>query len=58
MERMERTGSSVEDARRRQLYMIEGVDNKLDRLVQGLNALNGNIGALIGRLQAVNQSHK
>jgi hypothetical protein len=58
MERMERTGSSVEDARRRQLHMIEGVDNKLDRLVQGLNALNGNIGALIGRLQALNQSHK
>ncbi len=58
MERMERTGSSVEDARRRQLHMIEGVDNKLDRLVQGLNVLNGNIGALIGRLQALNQSHK
>jgi hypothetical protein len=55
MERMERTGTTVEEARRRQLHMIEGVDSKLDRLVQGLNELNGNIGALVGRLQAFNQ---
>jgi hypothetical protein len=55
MERMERTGMTVEEARRRQLHMIEGVDSKLDRLVQGLNELNGNIGALVGRLQAFNQ---
>jgi hypothetical protein len=55
MERMERTGTTVEEARRRQLHMIEGVDSKLDWLVQGLNELNGNIGALVGRLQAFNQ---
>jgi hypothetical protein len=55
MEQMERTGTTVEEARRRQLHMIEGVDSKLDRLVEGLNELNGNIGALVGRLQAFNQ---
>lgn len=56
MERMETTGTNVDEARKRQLQMIEGMDNKLDRLVQGLNALNGNIGALITRLQAFNQN--
>lgn len=50
MERMERTGLSGDDARQRQLQMIEGVDNKLDRLVNGLSTLNNNIGAIIGRL--------
>jgi len=56
MERMETTGTNVDEARKRQLQMIEGMDNKLDRLVQGLNALNGNIGGLITRLQAFNQN--
>lgn len=52
MERMERTGLSGDDARQRQrqLQMIEGVDNKLDRLVHGLSALNNNLHAIIGRL--------
>ncbi|XP_024376494.1 uncharacterized protein [Physcomitrium patens] len=50
MERMERTGHTGDDARQRQLQMIEGVDNKLDRLVNGLGALNTNIGAIIGSL--------
>lgn len=50
MDRMERTGLTLDEARRRQLQMIEGVDNKLDRLVNGLSALNGNIGSIIGRL--------
>jgi hypothetical protein len=54
MDRMERTGFTVEDARKRQLQMIEGVDNKLDRLVHGLSALNGNIGAIINRLASSN----
>ena len=53
MERMERTGLSGDDARQRQLQMIEGVDNKLDRLVNGLGTLNKNIGAIIGRLTSV-----
>lgn len=50
MERMEQTGLSGDDARQRQLQMIEGVDNKLDRLVHGLSALNNNLAAIIGRL--------
>jgi hypothetical protein len=53
MERMERTGLSGDDARQRQLQMIEGVDNKLDRLVNGLGTLNQNIGAIIGRLTSI-----
>lgn len=53
MDRMERTSLSVDGARQKQLQMIEGVDNKLDRLVNGLSALNGNIGAIIGRLTSI-----
>jgi len=53
MERMERTGLSGDAARQRQLQMIEGVDNKLDRLVNGLGTLNKNIGAIIGRLTSI-----
>lgn len=53
MERMERTGLTGDDARQRQLQMIEGVDNKLDRLVNGLGTLNKNIGAIIGRVTSI-----
>jgi hypothetical protein len=56
MERMERTGLTGDDARQRQLQMIEGVDNKLDRLVNGLGTLNKNIGAIIGRVTSIQRS--
>jgi hypothetical protein len=58
MERMERTGLTGDDARQRQLQMIEGVDNKLDRLVNGLGTLNKNIGAIIGRITSMQQQHR
>lgn len=58
MERMERTGLTGDDARQRQLLMIEGVDNKLDRLVNGLGALNKNIGAIIGRVTSMQQQQR
>jgi hypothetical protein len=58
MERMERTGLTGDDARQRQLQMIEGVDNKLDRLVNGLGALNKNIGAIIGRVTSMQQQQR
>lgn len=58
MDRMERTGSMGDDARQRQLQMIEGVDNKLDRLVTGLGTLNKNIGAIITRVTSVQQQQQ
>lgn len=53
MERMERTVHSGEGQRQRQLEMIEGVDTKLDRLVNGLGALNKSISAIIARVTSM-----
>lgn len=53
MEWMEWMGFFGDDVWQWQLQMIEGVDNKFDRFVNGFGILNKNIGVIIGRFMFV-----